>query len=346
MSSRTFVFAACGDAHIPRLNTALRFLKRFTRADVIVVRARGSFPVAHDQVIEPVLDQAHDDHQASIILKTTLHRLLDVRSGLFCYLDTDVIAVSKAVDEVFRCARGPVTFGADHGDLASFSRYAVRCGCGRRCDHLRRAIRQSLGVRIAASSWQHWNGGVFLFGGDSAAFMEQWHDFALRTLADRYWFTRDQGALAAAVWRSHLQNHPKLPACFNYILDAFQGIAIPRRARARIEDLYVDPSLRFDDSAHAANEPNGGRDRRNRPVFLPLLTGSVGGRDWRHGDDIARLAPAEPSQASAPQERVARRLATAACQAPELSRDNLVVHGLWVGPELSRLELLTLHSFL
>ena len=47
----------------------------------------------------------------------------------YCYLDTDVIALSNECDDVFNYKKGIVTFAADHCRMPAFSPNAVKCNC-------------------------------------------------------------------------------------------------------------------------------------------------------------------------------------------------------------------------
>ena len=138
-----------------------------------------------------------DNHQASILMKTGLHRIVGDTERICCYLDSDVVAVNSGVDRIFQRKRGPVTFAADHTRLPMFSRYAVRCSCVRgSCDHLRQAIGSKFGVDVFDPEWQHWNGGVFLFDSGSMDFLDTWHTYTRAIFDDPGWKTRDQGTLS------------------------------------------------------------------------------------------------------------------------------------------------------
>ena len=200
MTPGTFVYCVCGERHARAVETSLRFLKRVSRSDIVVVTARTG-RIAHDQTLSVEVPAGLSDHQASILLKTSLPRLI-LPNSVACYLDSDQIAVSADVDHVFSLYRQPVTFAEDHNGVDRFSRYAVRCGCpGPECDHLRRAILGKFGVAVPDGHWNHWNGGLFLFSGESVEFAGLWHDYTLLALEDPYWEVRDQGTLVAAAWR-------------------------------------------------------------------------------------------------------------------------------------------------
>jgi hypothetical protein len=64
-----FVYAMRGDSHADLLNNSLRFLKRFTRQDILVVASRCARTIEHDQVIRHEASDQFDNRQASILLK-------------------------------------------------------------------------------------------------------------------------------------------------------------------------------------------------------------------------------------------------------------------------------------
>lgn len=274
-----FVYAVCGDAHAASLNTSLKFLKHFTEQDILVVAARCNVPINHDQVVfrEPGIE--YDNHQACILLKTNLHRIVGNRLGRLCYLDNDVVAVSSKIDHIFALKSGLVAFAVDHGKMPIFSRWAVRCGCIHgECDHLRQAIKSKFGVDVSDPEWRHWNGGVFVFDSESAEFLDTWHRFTRSVFNDPGWRTRDQGTLIATVWKFRLQNQPTLPGAYNYIVDAMRGIPDVRRPSLATADYRVDNTYSFDPTSDLT-----------RPHFLHFINGSVGARGWKNWDDAEAL---------------------------------------------------------
>lgn len=347
--SQCYVFVVCGERpYIDSLNTAIGFLQRNTRSGIAVITdsRRNAAEIRCERVIDVPTNPDLNHHQASVFLKTSLHRYLDPEGVRYCYLDSDVLAISHDADQVFNQAGGPIIFGADNMTLDLFSPYAAQCGCleraredeaglqkaqqayaeklrawnefnrqsggdvlieklaalrrdkvrnflpllrfgllralpfsskvsllgysydkqqgvwldakgskilepindyydavGRatgfrfdhrlqcwhrgdhhdvcipRCTHLHDLIRDDYKIRIHPATWQHWNGGVFVFDQRSVAFLEHWHAETLRVFKDPRWRTRDQGTLAATVWKFGLQSAPVLNKRFNYIVD-------------------------------------------------------------------------------------------------------------------------------
>ncbi len=134
--SDVFVFVVCGaDEHINTLNFSIKALKQFSKKKILVVTDKSrnniDIEIETDNIINVKTPQSFDHHQASIYLKTGLHKFLNMNDN-YCYLDSDVIALNPKVDEIFSHSHGPVTFAADHCKLNSFSPYAVNCGCQER----------------------------------------------------------------------------------------------------------------------------------------------------------------------------------------------------------------------
>jgi hypothetical protein len=126
-----FVFVVCGAReHIDTLHYALEALRKVTDSRIIVVtdRSRNELAIAHDDVVNVQVPAQFDHHQASIFLKTGLHRILPA-GPLYCYLDTDVVALDTEVNDIFGHYAAPITFGADHCRADQFSPAALRCGC-------------------------------------------------------------------------------------------------------------------------------------------------------------------------------------------------------------------------
>ena len=337
-SRNSFVFVVCGERHAARLNVALRYLKHFSRSDIIVVKSRARQRLACDQVIDCKVPRGFDNHRASIFLKTSLHRTLAGVPGRFCYLDSDVIAVNRDADAIFDLPTRPVLFAQDHGNLSRFSRYAVNCGCkGEECGHLPRAIKKKFGVTITDMQWNHWNGGVFAFDRDSAEFMETWHRYTLAAFDDPYWKTRDQGTLVATVWKLKLQKLATLPWGYNLIVDRYKSIPQAKRKSVKPRDMPVNGSYSLSDATPA----------KPRPSLIHFINGGVGTQGWKNWDDVELLL----KQEKAAERKATRQLNAQAQQRPakparRLSADNRVVHGLWIGSTLSKMELLTLKSFI
>jgi glycosyltransferase involved in cell wall biosynthesis len=330
MTRDAFVFVVCGDEHTARLNISLQFLKHFSRRDIIVVQSRADLRLDCDQIIKPSVPGDLDNRQAGIFLKTSLHKIFAGERRRFCYLDSDVIAVSGRVDKIFSYARRPISFAQDHCPLKQFSRFAVNCHCSKsECDHLRQAIRQTFGVTITKNTWQHWNGGVFVFDPASAEFMELWHQNTLAIFKNPYWRTRDQGTLAVTVWQLKLQNHPTLPREFNFIVDPFKGIPLGKHSTAQPHELLPNDTYSLRDGA------------KPHPAFLHFINGGVSKRGWKNWDDVDDLLETENgSGANVKHGKTMPRTGAA------LSADNRVVHSLWIGSTLSKMELLTIRSFL
>lgn len=148
MHQNKFVFVVCGDdAHIDTLNFSLPFLKHFSEFEIMVVTdtTRNNKCIQHSNIIDVKTPSHFDNHQASIYLKTGLHKFLDM-SKKYCYLDTDVIAVSPTVDTIFEKKQGTISFAPDHCPINEFSPSSIYCGC------LERKKEKSLALNILQES--------------------------------------------------------------------------------------------------------------------------------------------------------------------------------------------------
>lgn len=131
MSMNKFVFVVCGgQEHIDTLHYSLRCLRHFSKNEILVLTdsSRNEIPVQHENIIDVKTPENFNHHQASIYLKVGINKFLP-KGHLYCYLDTDVVALSAACDEVFNEKKGPVTFAPDHCKMPKFSPSAVRCNC-------------------------------------------------------------------------------------------------------------------------------------------------------------------------------------------------------------------------
>jgi hypothetical protein len=126
-----FVFAVCGASeHIDTLNFSLEKLKKFTKSEIWVVTDsnRNEKQISHESIIDIETPKEFDNHQASIYLKTGLYKFLP-KGKLYCYLDSDVVAVNSECDAIFSEFISPIRFAPDHCKLPLFSPSAVNCGC-------------------------------------------------------------------------------------------------------------------------------------------------------------------------------------------------------------------------
>ena len=127
----TFVFAVCGKSeHIDTLHFSLEKLKKFSDSEFIVVTdsSRNEKPILVDSLIDVKTPKEFDNHQASIYLKTGLFKFLP-KGKLYCYLDSDVVAVNPDCDSIFNEFIAPIRFAPDHCQVPLFSPAAVNCEC-------------------------------------------------------------------------------------------------------------------------------------------------------------------------------------------------------------------------
>lgn len=126
-----FVFVVCGGReHIDTLHFSLKALQRFSAKRTIVVTdsSRNEIAAKHSEIIDIKTPTQYNHHQASIFLKTGLHKFLP-KGNLYCYIDTDVVALSMDVDTIFEQYQSPITFCTDHCTIDQFSPMAINCDC-------------------------------------------------------------------------------------------------------------------------------------------------------------------------------------------------------------------------
>ncbi|MDP6909843.1 MAG: hypothetical protein QF371_10070, partial [Flavobacteriales bacterium] len=127
----TFVFVVCGaQEHIDTLHFSLRYIQKYSKNKILVLTdsTRNEIPVIHTDIVDVRTPIELDNHQASIYLKTGIHRHLP-EGEQYCYLDTDILAISEDVDNIFHEFLPPIRFAPDHCKVNKFSPYAVNCKC-------------------------------------------------------------------------------------------------------------------------------------------------------------------------------------------------------------------------
>jgi hypothetical protein len=131
MGENVYVFVVCGaKGHIDTLHFSLRYLKCFSENKIFIVTdsSRNEVPVFHEDIIDIKTPEYFTNHQASIYLKTGLHKFLP-KGNNYCYLDTDVLALNNDCDKIFTEFITPITFAPDHFSIQKFSMHAIKCNC-------------------------------------------------------------------------------------------------------------------------------------------------------------------------------------------------------------------------
>ena len=131
MRKRFFVFATCGDdKQIDQLNFSLKYLKHFSKYEIIIVTdlKRNKKEIFHDNIIDITTPEKYDNNRASLFLKTSLHKILDM-SNEYCYLDACVIAIKKEINKIFNHNYGKITFSPDFIKINEISPNLINCNC-------------------------------------------------------------------------------------------------------------------------------------------------------------------------------------------------------------------------
>jgi len=130
-NTKAFVFVVCGAReHIDTLHLALKHIRQYTKYPIIILSdtSRNEINIEHDNLIDVRCPEIYNNHQASIYLKTGIHKFLPKHKH-YCYLDTDIIALNEEINNIFNHYVPPITFAPDHCTVPIFSPYAVNCSC-------------------------------------------------------------------------------------------------------------------------------------------------------------------------------------------------------------------------
>lgn len=143
-----FVFAVCGPKeHTDTLAFSLKKLKKFSSKKIIVVtdNTRNEDVIDFENVLHVDTPKHFNNHQASIFLKTGLPQFLP-KGNLYCYLDTDVVAMNGSCDFIFKEYIQPIRFAPDHCKMPLFSPSAVNCDCTEIVQKKNEALNKALDV--------------------------------------------------------------------------------------------------------------------------------------------------------------------------------------------------------
>jgi len=127
MPKNIFIFVVCGaKEHIDTLHFSLPYLKKHSKNDIWVFTdsKRNEIPILHDDIIDIETPKDFDHHQASIYLKTGIHKFVPSGNNY-----TDIIAYNDKVDLIFDEFITPIRFAPDHCTMPYFSPYSLNCGC-------------------------------------------------------------------------------------------------------------------------------------------------------------------------------------------------------------------------
>lgn len=126
-----FVFVACGAAeYLDTLGLSYKVLQKKTACPVFVVtdNSRNGYPLIYQNLFDIKTPENLDNHQASIWLKTSAHRILPPNKT-YVYLDTDILAIGEHVDRIFDEFSAPIQFAPDRGRMPQLGPYALHCRC-------------------------------------------------------------------------------------------------------------------------------------------------------------------------------------------------------------------------
>lgn len=135
---KAYVFVVCGDKeHVETLHFSLKSFRKKTKFPSIVITdsKRNELPINHEHIIDISTPEHLDHHQASIFLKTSVHKYLP-KGGIYVYMDSDILAVGEHCDQIFDEFIPPIRFALDHCNMPLFSPASVNCDCKKEYDEL------------------------------------------------------------------------------------------------------------------------------------------------------------------------------------------------------------------
>ncbi len=128
-----FVYVVCGaKEYIEELNFSLKYLRHFSEHPIIVITetTRNEIKIEHDLIIDIKTPKNLGNHQAHLYLETKLPKILKPKANeIYCYLDSDVIAISSEINSIFIHFSSPVLFAQDHCTIDYFSAGVINCDC-------------------------------------------------------------------------------------------------------------------------------------------------------------------------------------------------------------------------
>ena len=126
-----FVYAVCGSKkYLDELKISFEQLKVLTTHPIYIVtdENRNEYRIDFGSVIHVDIPSNFNNKEASIFLKTSLINYLP-KHELFCYLDSDVIAVNTGIQFIFQEYTAPITFADDMCTIDEFSPFSINCNC-------------------------------------------------------------------------------------------------------------------------------------------------------------------------------------------------------------------------
>jgi len=129
----SFIFVVCGGKeHINELNISLKFLRHFSKYPIVVLtdKLRNEIEIDHDNIIDIKTPKKYTNHQAHLYLETGLPNFIPIKDeDVYCYLDSDIIAISSEIDNIFNEYIAPIRFSKDHCTIDFFSAGIMKCNC-------------------------------------------------------------------------------------------------------------------------------------------------------------------------------------------------------------------------
>ena len=214
-SENTFVLTVHGDAEIDQASPALHFLKKFSKAGIIVAQGEAQRHTAHDQLLDLDVPATVPPGAAKNFIKTQALAKLVGKYTEFIFLDASAITLRNSIDDIFLTPATPVSFASTGLGIDAASRSLVNCRCQEpRCHHAREAILCAFGIDIPSCDWEVFDERLFRCNAQAGEFVTAWHEATMRLALDPYWVAPERAALAAMAWKYGLATNAPLPEGF------------------------------------------------------------------------------------------------------------------------------------
>jgi hypothetical protein len=227
-----YILTISGNEHVDRINFCIKFLKKYTKKEIVVITTRVSGKIEHDQVKEVNIDDKYDLHACSRILKTNIPYFLSLPKNnacSYCYLDNDVLALSKDIDLIFNEINPEygISFAYDGkktpSDSDEYLMYEITPNTDKHYSFIENAY-QKFGVKIP-ENFRMFNSGVYVFNSNSFSLLESWNKNLLKIISnnENRWVVRDQGVLAVSLWQMKMHDIKPLKKEFNWLNKLDEG---------------------------------------------------------------------------------------------------------------------------
>ena len=193
-----FILGIANEHDADQGSIALHFLKKFSKAGIVVAQTGTGRRLPHEHVLEIA--------PGPEALAAALPALPGER---FIFLTPDIPPPHHDVDALFGTFTPPLAFAGLGKSIDEAA--LVRCGCAGPCGHGREALFCAFGVDVTDPGWQVRDPTFFAFTPAAAPALAAWGGFVRRAARDPYWRDPLLAGLIVLLWTQGLAHVPLLP---------------------------------------------------------------------------------------------------------------------------------------